>query len=338
MTGFDHLYAVATEQTIPLEVTIELTHRCNFRCKHCYLPAHREADNLSSARTLELLEELDAMGTMRLVLSGGEPLLRPDWPAIARRARNLGFILHIYTNGSLVNEDVVAELRPLDPFVEVSLYSMEQGVFEDITGVPGSFQQVIRGVELLREAGIRLSLKVPLMDRNWQGLESVARFAESIGAQWSSHEKLVPRRDGGLENLLHRLPLHDLTRFYRIPLSECCPPSEERPTSSGPLCAAATRYCCIAPTGVVMACNLLTKGAGNLNQSTFREIWEGSEYFEDLRRLRLTDLHACRSCERLPYCGRCHAQALIEDGDLLGPSSWACERAEALENSSRSDG
>lgn len=332
MNGFERLYAVAAERTIPLEVTIELTHLCNFRCRHCYLPAQRETGKLSTARTLRLLEELAAMGTMRLVLSGGEPLLCPDWLEIAQRARALGLILHVYTNGSLIDEDVIAELRPLDPFVEVSFYSADQEVFEHITGVPGSFQHVIRGIELCCDAGMKVSLKVPLMDCNWQGLGSVVRFAETVGADWSSYEKLVARKDGGLENLDHRLALRDLTRHYRNPLSGCRPPEPGGLACDGPLCAAATRYCCISPTGDVMACNLLPESGGNLNRTSFREVWERSEWFEELRRVRVKDLPTCRSCDRLPYCGRCHAQALVEDGDLLGPSRWACEHAEALDD------
>lgn len=336
MTGFDRVYAVAAERTIPFEVTIELTHLCNFRCQHCYLPAQREAGRLSTARTLSLLEELAAMGTMRLVLSGGEPLLCSDWLEIAQRARELGLILHIYTNGSLINEDVVATLRPLDPFMEVSLYSMDQEVFEHITGVPGSFHPVIRGIELMCEAEMKVSLKIPLMDCNWQGLGSLVRFAETVGAEWSSYEKLVARKDGRLENLDLRLALHDLTRHYRNPLSGCRPPESGKLACDGPLCAAATRYCCIGPTGDVMACNLLPESGGNLNRKTFREVWERSAWFEELRRVRVKDLHTCRSCDRLPYCGRCHAQALVEDGDLLGPSRWACEHAAALEDAFRS--
>ena len=79
MTGFDRLYAVAAERTIPFEVTIELTHRCKFLCWLCYLPAQRVVGRLSTARTLRLLEELAALGTMRLVVCGGVSLIFCYW-------------------------------------------------------------------------------------------------------------------------------------------------------------------------------------------------------------------------------------------------------------------
>jgi len=90
----------AGKRTIPLEVSLELTHHCNFRCQHCYIPDFSAPDLLSTDRILRLLEELAEMGTLYLTLTGGELFLRKDWYPIAARARQLGFSLRLFSNGS----------------------------------------------------------------------------------------------------------------------------------------------------------------------------------------------------------------------------------------------
>lgn len=332
MSIFDRLSVLATEKIIPLEVAIELTHRCNFRCGHCYLPKQPEADDLSTERILDLLEELAAMGTLRLMLSGGEPFLHSDWLEIAQRARSLGFMVVFLTNGSQIDEATVSALKPLDPFVEISLYSMESAVFDDVTGAPGSLRPVLRAVELLGEAGIALRLKVPLLDTNWRGLDAVVRYAEKLGVEWDSFERIVAGKDGDTGPLGRRIPRDALEQHLRSPYAGRRPlDSCESANHDAPLCAAATRFCCITPSGEVLACNLLPGSGGNINETSFREIWEDSPWFNRIREIRLKDLRTCRDCPKVSYCGRCPAQALLEDGDLLGPSQWACDYADALD-------
>jgi radical SAM protein with 4Fe4S-binding SPASM domain len=330
MSIFDRLSILATEQTIPLEVGIELTHRCNFHCGHCYLPARRKTDGLSTERIFELLEELVTMGTLHLVISGGEPTLHPDWLEIVRRARSLGFMVVILTNGSLIDESVVSALEPLDPFVEISFYSMDPAVFDNVTGVPTSLPPVRRAVELLTQAGIALRLKVPLLKSNWRELGGVVRFAEDLGIQWDSFERIVACKDSGSGPLDERISPEALVQHLRSPLSGRRSPLVcQSSNGDGPLCAAATRYCCISPSGDVSACNLLPGSGGNLNEKSFRDIWEQSPWFHRVRGIRLQDLHTCRNCSKVASCGRCPAQALLEDGDLFGPSQWACGYADA---------
>ena len=101
----------------------------------------RADDGLSTDRLLELFEELAGFGTLFLTFTGGEVLLRRDWLLLARRARRLGFSLRLFSNGSLIDEEVVRALQDLSIGVEVSLYSTRARVFERITGCPGSLQR-----------------------------------------------------------------------------------------------------------------------------------------------------------------------------------------------------
>lgn len=324
------LIAEAAERAVPLDVMIELTHRCNFRCRHCYIPDFTAPDGLATARVLALLDELADMGTLRLALSGGEMMLRRDWLDVARHGRALGFDLRLLTNASLVTAPVADEIAALYATVEVSLYSLDATVFESVTGVPGSLARVLAAIDLLLRRGVDLLVKVPVMTLNAASAAGVARWAADNRIDCRTDPLISHRKDGSLAPIALRLPPGRLPARPAAQLEEvvATPAGAGR---DGPLCAAGTRYANITASGDVLACNLLPVVAGNVLEAPFRETWERSPWLARLRSLRRGDLAACAACGKLSFCGRCPAQALIEDGDLLAPSAWACESARALD-------
>lgn len=327
------LLVEASKKLIPLEVSLELTHHCNFRCQHCYIPDFSAPDLLSTERIFELLDELAEMGTLYLTLTGGEMLLRKDWYLIAKRARQLGFSLRLFTNGSTVGAANADQIATLDATAEVSLYSMDREIFERITQRPGSFDKTIRGIELLRERNVEVLLKIPMMVYNTTGFEKVYEYAEAIGATARADARIVAKKNGDLVTLQLRAEPDALLPLYRSGYTPCSVPQEYQNDrrSEGPLCAAGNRYANIASSGEVRACNILPGEAGNLREQTFREIWEGSAWLQKIRAIRRRDLDTCDTCTKFSYCSRCHAMALVEDGDIMGPSRSACGHAETLE-------
>lgn len=327
------LFEKAQREKIPLEVSIELTHHCNFRCRHCYIPDFKVPDRLSTERILELLDELVEMGTLYLTFTGGEVFLRRDWREIFRAARRKGFQITVLSNGSLIDEAIADELAGLHSIVEISYYAAEASNFEAITGRDGSFETTTRAIRLLRERGIELQLKMPVMRINSGSVQGVRGFAEELGVDFQSFAKLLPMKDGGGKPLEERMSRAELLSYVSGPHSACFLPGEadvHPPAQGGPLCAAAHRFAAISSNGDVLACNIMPGVAGNILKESFREIWEASEWLKELRRLTRDDLRVCNTCEYFSYCGRCPAQALLEDGDLRGPSRDSCEYAEAL--------
>ncbi len=324
----------ATRQNIPIDVSIELTHHCNFRCQHCYIPDFSAPDLLSTERLLSLLEELAEAGTLFLTLTGGELFLRRDWLTVARGARELGFALRLFSNGTLIGEEVADQIAALPAAVEISLYSMDEATFEKITRRKGSFAKTLRGIERLRERDLEVLLKTPMMTHNYRHLDAIAAYAEGVGAGFQASPTIMARKDGDLTPLAVRVPQAELLPHFGGPHLGCHVPTDGGEVHDGPLCAAANRYCNITSSGDVMACNILPGSGGNVRERSFRDVWENSPWLNKVRGIRPSDLHTCKSCSRLAYCGRCHAQALAEDGDLYGPSSYARERAELLEQAS----
>ncbi len=329
---FSRLVSRAAKEGIPLEVVIELTHHCNFRCRHCYIPDFQAPDLMTTAKVMELLDELASMGTLYLAFTGGEFLLRKDWFEIACRARQLGFSLAFLTNGALIDDEVADQLAEVQAYVEISFYANDREIFEGITQVPGSFDATLRGIALAQERGLRLELNIPVMTLNRESYQGAVDFAREIGAVGSAFAKILSKKDGDPEPIRMRLPDDDLPAiFAKDPSLGSGAEAVDSNNEGGPLCAAGVRYANITSSGDVLACNIMPVVAGNVLETSFREVWENSPWFEKLRGITRADLETCSECEKYAYCGRCPAQALVEDGNIMGPSQDACAQAEAKE-------
>src|SRR4051812_41298228 len=147
---------------IPVNGTIEVTNRCPLTCAHCY---NNLAMDDSSARSLELttdehrriVDEIVEMGCLWLLYSGGEIFARRDFLDIYKHAKRAGLLVTLFTNGVLVNERVADVLADWTPFaVEVTLYGRTRETYEALTGIPGSFDKCMRGIELMLERKLPL--------------------------------------------------------------------------------------------------------------------------------------------------------------------------------------
>lgn len=328
------LYRELASRAVPFDVLLELHRRCTFACRHCYVPATAD-DGLPLDRLVTLLDELADAGTLRLTLTGGEPLIHPHWQAVAEAARRRGFAVQVLTNGAAVDRRVAATLAGLHAKVHVSVYAADRAAFGRITGRPDALQLVVAGLRQLRDHGVDTAIAVPVLAASLDQLPAIAALADELGMPCQVSPAITPRRDGGRQPLAHRLDDDQLRRFLAgpfaaVPGDERCPvgplPDDE------PLCAAGTRLAVVTPTGDVLACPDLPRAAGNVLEQPFASIWSSSPWLHTLRRLRRTDLPACSSCPSATVCGRCQALALVEDGDLLGPSTWACTVARAVED------
>src|SRR5579864_4921077 len=152
-------------QRAPLQVSIEVTRRCPLECLHCYnnlpmgdLDARRR--ELSKEEHFRLLDELVEMGCFWLLYTGGEIFARKDFLEIYTYAKKKGFIITLFTNGTLITEKVADYLTNWPPFaIEITLYGNTRETYEKLTGIPGSYERCIRGINLLVERRLPLKLK-----------------------------------------------------------------------------------------------------------------------------------------------------------------------------------
>ena len=194
------MFDMAEKEFIPLVTVFELTHRCNERCTHCYLEEYgtNGRQELTTSEVKSLLDGLAAEGGFWLTLSGGEIFLRKDFFEIAAYARQLEFGLTIFTNAMLITDDIARRLKPLHLMeVGISLYSSNADQHDAITKVKGSFHKTIAGAKRLRDQGIPVNLKCPLMKSNLTEYQGIIDLAGSIGARYSFDPTIVPKNDGG---------------------------------------------------------------------------------------------------------------------------------------------
>ena len=203
----DELLTSLQGRRFPLGGTFELTERCNLDCLHCYInqPAGcREAASreLTLAQVQRVLDQIVAAGTLFLLFTGGEPLLRADFPEIWRYAKSKGLLVSLFTNGTLLTPqiaDLLAEWRPVA--IEITLYGATAETYERVTGVPGSYARCLRAIELVLERGLRLNLKSVVLRANRHELDAMAALAAQFGVSYRFDGVLWPRsgrRSGSL--------------------------------------------------------------------------------------------------------------------------------------------
>jgi len=168
-----------------------LIRRCNLNCRHCYSTSVDKdfTGELSTSEALALMEELRAFGVPVLILSGGEPLMRPDIFALAHRAKELGFYLALSTNGTLIDETAVSRIQAVGfDYLGISLDGL-QDTHDRFRRRQGAFAESLRGLRLCRDAGIRVGMRFTLTRDNARDLPGLLDLMreEAIHKFYLSH-------------------------------------------------------------------------------------------------------------------------------------------------------
>jgi radical SAM protein with 4Fe4S-binding SPASM domain len=330
----------------PLLGGIELTFRCNLACVHCYVnrPAgdrEARAGEMTTAGIHRIIDEITEAGCLHLQITGGEPLLRPDFLEIQDHAVRNGLLVTLYTNGTLLTPEIADHFAALPPnAVEITLYGRTPGTFERVTRRPGSFDRCMRAVDLLLERGIRLALKTMVLRANRHELAAMKAFAEERGCPFRYDVTVNSRLDGApgpadcriSEEEAIELELADARRvegwrkFWR---EQAGPPNRPEYLYQ---CGAGRRSFHIDPAGRLTACIMVREPAYDLRRGTFREAWD--EFMPAVLE-RKWDLDVpCRTCRLYALCGQCPGIAHLETGDARRPVPYLCRlahrRAEAF--------
>ncbi len=332
MMHLERLAARAQARNAPLSALFELTGRCNLGCAHCHLDIEHPPPEMTTAQALHVVGELNRAGTLFLALSGGEVFLRDDVLLVATQARRLGMAVRIFTNATRMTPALAAGIARMKPLaVEVSIYGANASVHDAVTG-RRAFRRTLRGVLLLRRAGITVVLKAPLLSSVAGELDRILALADRVGARISFDPMVTPRLDGGAAPTALRATDAGLARSLAHPRLGAPLPLAPPPRPDEALCALGRRTVRISPTGDVFPCVSYPVRVGNVLERALAEIWAGGALLDRLRAIRVSELTGeCGGCRRLGYCHRCTAVALLEHGDELGPSRENCRIAQAQE-------
>jgi len=329
----------------PLSGSIEVTNRCNLRCQHCFIQCDRQAwehePDLTTAEWCDILDQMAKAGTLWLLITGGEPLMRPDFAEIYMHAKRLGFLVTLFTNGTLVTDEVADLLEAYPPFaVEVSLYGRTQEVYERVTTVPGSFARCMAGIQRLHQRRLLLRLKTPVMTLNVDELWDIKAYAEELGTPFRFDPMINAGLAGGKEPLALRLSPEevvalDLADPERMSeWREFCSRfvGERIPTDDLYVCGAGLRTFHIDAAGRMNVCLLSRRPQYSVRAGSFREGWE--QALPNERKRQVSAAYGCNRCRLQALCGQCVAWAEMECGQAEQAVPYLCavahERAKAI--------
>jgi radical SAM protein with 4Fe4S-binding SPASM domain len=324
----------------PMEVSIEMTHRCPLECQHCYnnLPmsdVNARQQELTFDEHLRLLDELVELGTLWILYTGGEIFARKDFLDIYTEAKKRGFLITLFTNGTMITPRVADHLVQYRPFkIEITLYGATRETYEALTQIPGSYDRCVRGIRLLLERGLPLSLKTVPTSVNVHEVYEMKRMAGELGVEFKFDPLVNPRTDCSQSPLAIRLtPEQAVALEYRDPvrraeylkliesqLSVSFVPPTHRYT-----CGGGHNGCAVDPQGQMTICVLSHRDGYNIRSGSFRQGWEGR--LKDIRETKSTRQTICTNCRITSICSMCAANGELEGGDAEQPIDFLCQIA-----------
>jgi len=347
----------------PREVDVEITSRCNLRCRYCYFFDNPSVEyrDLPTAEWLSFFEELGRCAVMKVCIAGGEPFIREDLRELLDGIVRNRMRFSILSNGGLIDDDIARFLKETHrcDYVQISVDGSTAETHDAGRG-RGSFEGAIRGIKTLQRQGVQVAVRVTIHHQNVHDLEGIARLLlEELGLGsfgTNSASALGTCRERGAaiqltqeDRLVAMRTLLRLTRKYpgRIsaqagPLAEArmwgkmvraCEENAPAFPDGGRLtgCGCPSSKMAVRSDGVMTPCPMLAHlELGRVNHDRLEEVWQTSPAINALRRRReitLDRFEHCAGCEYLPYCtGNCPGLAYSILGVVDHPSPDACLR------------
>jgi heme b synthase len=311
----------------------EVTRSCNLNCVHCRAAAScgPYPGELSTEKCFQLIDEITAVSSPVIILTGGEPLLRPDIFDIAAYGTNKGLRMVMATNGTLVNMVTAKKMIQSGiKRVSISIDGKDASSHDAFRGEKGAFAGAMTGIDAMKEAGMEFQINTTITTANLKQIKDILELAKKLGAAAHHIFLLVPTgrgRDLAYQAITAAEYEETLLWFHQeslncsIQLKATCAPHyfrilhqqkgkvKEREKPTGHFhemtrgCLGGISFCFISHVGQVQPCGYLELNCGNVQKQSFTDIWENSEVF--------------RKCEFIKVCGGCRARAYEATGDYL---------------------
>lgn len=334
---------------IPKWIAWETTQKCNLRCVHCRCSSEINSSegDFTTQEGKDLLAEIADFSKPVIVLSGGEPLMRSDIFELAEYGTSLGLRMCMATNGALVTDEICKKMKQADiKMVSLSLDGSTAAIHDDFRQCAGAFDGVIRAAEIFRRNGQKFLINSSFTKRNQHDIADTFKLAKSLGATAWYMFMIVPtgRGEAIMNELITKEDYEEILEWHYqqekieddILMRPTCAPHYYRfvpqrakqegikferrsltfSTGGGKGCIAAQSICLIDCFGNVKPCSYFHRVAGNVKTTPFREIWDNSEIFNNLRNFKAYK-GKCGECEFINVCGGCRARADAVYGDYM---------------------
>ena len=315
---------------------IELTYGCNLHCVHCYTDCYNRPDlirrEMSTGEVIRILDELRSTGILWVCFTGGDIFMRKDFLTIYAHAKQKGFLVTLFTNGTLFTEAIADYLQAHPPFsIELSCHAATEDTFDRITQVKGSYRRFLEGVRLLRERGLPIKIKTKVMTVNRHEVDQMKELVAGLGSEFRPSAGIYPRLDGDLTPTTYRLSPDEIVALEcqaGQPEERCTdaegqigPPADDRLFRCG--CATTTVH--INAWAQLGTCHWVTAPRVDLRRTTVAEAI--AEVFPKVQRARYHGQSPCRACTVHAFCDKIPASAAAESGDPEQPVPHFCRVA-----------
>jgi radical SAM protein with 4Fe4S-binding SPASM domain len=315
----------ADKNLIPINALLELTHKCNLSCIHCYIIKDQRRKELTTSRIKKLIGELRNKGCLYITLTGGEPLLHPDFFKICSAISSANIALQIFTNGTLLTDKLIRELNKLNiNGIALSLYGATAQTHDGITRVKGSFRKTIKSALSLKKANLHPRFKYIMMNKNMPEFNKMLKISRDLGIPYDLDPVITPCENGDMSLTKLRLDDKSLKSIYSKLNSNIKYKISNIKFDS---CSFGKSLCAINAYGDVYPCIQLPISAGNVLQKPFSGIWDKSPLLKEARSFSVNRIHSCNRCKLLKYCHICPGISYMEEGSLYSPSKEACRHA-----------
>lgn len=326
----------------PINGSIELLPLCNMNCDMCYVRLSREEmERQGRLRTAEewlsVARQMKEAGTLFLLLTGGEPLIYPDFRRLYLELRNLGMLVTINTNATLIDEEWAAffgEHRPRR--INITLYGADERAYRELCHYPGGFERTLRGIRLLRERNVEVRISFCVTRENAENLERVIAITKELNVPILVDPYMVPaeRERNRPFDQQSRLTPEQAAQAYckamELILSrqeylmgsakllwEMVHQQIDRQKSS---CPAGRASFSVNWQGQLHPCVMQVSPAADVFHVGFAEAWR--QVVQGMKSIHLSN--QCRDCRLRLICRTCSAAALYETGSYGAVPDYMC--------------
>ncbi len=323
-----------SERYVPLVMSWNVTRECNMKCSHCYINAtdKKLTSELTTQEGKNLMDQIRQVSSPLLILSGGEPLLRPDIYELIQYGSSVGLKMGLGSNGSFIDDAVARKLKAAGiTTVSISLDSHIPAQHDEFRGVTGAWEKAVNACKTLRKNDVLVQVNTTLTQQNYNQIDDIMSLAEGIGVENFHLFFLVPTGRGTKLTDISPQKYEDMitntfakVSKHKLNVKPSCAPQFMRIAKGMGLdmrqwirgCMAGLNYCRIYPNGDVTPCPYLPVKLGNIREQSFKEIWFNSPVFKALRNPDSLK-GKCGACDYKTLCGGCRARAYGLSSDFI---------------------
>lgn len=341
------IFERASNKKIPINGSMELLPLCNMNCDMCYVRLSKEEmENKGSLHNweewLEIGRQMKEAGTIFLLLTGGEPLLYPDFRKLYLELRKLGMIITVNTNGTMIDENwarFFGENKPRR--INITLYGADEKAYRDLCHFPGGFEKTITALKLLKQHGVDVRLGSSLARNNQNDMDKIIAIGDELELpvridtymRPAQREKNYPYKQQvrldpvqAANKRIHILKKEMGPELFSRYVEQKIFEVEHITSEEGPgkvHCFAGNCSFTINWQGLMRPCVLLSDPSVSVFEEGFLKAWEQTH--KAVSQIRTSSI--CSSCNLRPVCRTCFASALLEEGSYDAVPRYMCEYA-----------